>query len=215
MPLGSKTTSGTPLETRGAAGAAGQSIADLFGGNPQALQQVISAIGTPLQRLGTQSASNLFGNVDLQGVASQLLASPADQTKGLFAALQPFEQRTLDQSVAQLQQTFGSQGGRFSNNLLNAQNQLVTQLNQGFEQTRAQNLLQAQSNQGAAFGDILGSILNQQNISQQGAVQTLGMLLNFIQPGAPVIQQGLLPGLLQAGTTLGAAKMLGSGGGMR
>jgi hypothetical protein len=212
MPLTDKERSGTPLETRKGARKAGKSFASLFSGpggeGAVGLEDVFSRLQDIMGRNQARGVSDAFGfNPQLLQLGPALESQISDPQSGLDAALRPFEQRALAQGTAQLRETFGGQGGRFSDNLGRAQSQLTGELaNQG-ARTRAENFFQGQQSQLAGLNTALNAILGAGAQSQQGTQGLLGMIANFLQPSDSFIQQGLIPGLIQAGGRIGAARL--------
>jgi hypothetical protein len=201
--------SGSPTETKGAAQAVGTDIQNMFQG--QDINSIISQLSTPFQRMGASAAANVTGGWDtakLGGTIDQLLTSPADQTAGLFAALNPIEQQTTDRAVAGTRNLFGTMGGRFSRNVATGEAQTRGQVAQQFDLTRSNALLQANQQRGSVLANLMQAI-NQASATQGNqTLQALQALLGFAAPQAPVVTPPLLPGLIGAGAQLGAAKIL-------
>lgn len=185
--------SGTPMETRGATSQLGS-----------LLQQFMQGGQMPFQRGGTDSLMNLLGfdptgGGMLQGAVGQSLTNPADRTSGLFAAMQPFEDRFTDRAMADLNEQFSGTGNRFNTNLLNARTDLSGRLGETFARSREQALMQAQGLQNQAIGQMLQGILGGQGQLGQEHMNFLNNLFGFLAPGRPNWQQGI------AGDILGAA----------
>lgn len=197
-----KEVSGTPMETRGGASAAGSSIQDFFQGtgpNPFARGQgdaIMALLGFDPSAMG------------MEGAVSAGLRDPADVTRGLFASLEPFERRTTDNAVAENRDIFGSLGARFSPNLMNSEHQLRGELANQFATVRERSLLDANAQRNQFATGILGA----QN--QAGAISTeqIGRLLQFLSPGSPGFQPGILGDLIGGAGNI-AATQIGGGGG--
>lgn len=222
MGVDTRERSGTPVETRSGTEAAGRGLGDVFRGprgRPADFDQVVSRIGTPLQRLGSQAQMNLLGfdprMLNIGEAAEGILADPASRTEGLFASLEPFEERQRERALATTRESFGTAGGRFSRNLLEAQTEQQGELARQFRRSREQALLEAQGQRIQGMDAVSRALLAAGQQGSQMGLEGLRQLLTFFQPGAPVIEQGggFLPALLQAGTTLGGAALLGGGGG--
>jgi len=194
--------SGTPLETRGATGQLGSLLQNFLQGGGQGQM--------PFQRQGADSLMSLLGFDPtggglLQGAVGQSLTNPADRTSGLFAALQPFEDRTTNRAVADLREQFSGTGNRFNTNLLTAEGDLRSRLGEGFAKNRAESLLTAQGQQNQAIGQLLQGILGGQGIMSGEHQNFLNNLFSFLQPGAANWQQGIFGDIAgAAGTAAGA-----------
>ena len=166
--------SGTPLETRAGTG---QFANELLTG------------GTRLQQGAAQGALG-FGpqGVGIERAVMSLLSDPADRLRGLFASLVPFEERQTEEAVAGVRGSFGRLGGRFSENLLNAETRTRGELGAQFARTRNEALLAAQGQQSQALASILQALLGAR-----------GQTLDFFQPGAPNFREGFFGDLLAAG----------------
>lgn len=212
--------SGTPQETREGTEAAGHTFGSLFrgpSGAPAPFGQVVSRVGTPMQRLGAQSQMNLLGmspgQLGLGRALAGAVQDPREATSGLFQAMQPFEERTRRRSVAQLRSAFGQQGGRFSPELLDAEGRLQGELSDRFFRSREEAFANARGQQIQALGEAFRGLLGAQELGQRGATDMLSLITRFLQPGPAVHQQGILPGLIRGGAQLGAAALLRGGGG--
>lgn len=181
-----KEVSGTPVETR-----AGTKAFSTF------LQNMMSGGQAGLSQLGTDSLMSLLA---IPQIAS-LLASPTDRTAGLFAAMEPFERRQTADQVAGVRSIFGTAGGRFGRNVASAEAVTRGELGNQFARAREEALLNA-AGQNQNF---LASLLQS---SQQGGLGQLQVMADFFRGGAPQFQQGILPGLLSAGTSLYLGKTL-------
>ena len=167
--------SGTPLETRAGTG---QFAQELTGGGPGRLQQ-----GSAQQALGFGP-----GNVGIERAVMSLLSDPSDRLRGLFASLVPFEERQTEEAVAGVRGSFGRLGGRFSENLLEAEGRTRGELAAQFARTREESLLAAQGQQSQSLAVILQSLLGAR-----------GQTLDFFRPGAPNFREGFLGDFLSAG----------------
>lgn len=199
--LKGKEISGTPQETRGAT----TDMAKL-------LQQYLkggSGSGLPFQRMQTDAIMNLIGfnpgSVGLGDALTSSLADPAKATSGLFASLKPFEEEATARAVAANKEAFGNLGGRFSSNLLSGQAKTLRDLNMGFEKTRADALLTANGQRNDAIQNLLSGLIGAGNVGAQGA----GQLMNFLSPGTPAYQPGILGDLIGAGGNAAALAFMG------
>ncbi len=175
--------SGTPIETRGGTE---QIAGDLLSGGGR-LQQ-----GTATGTLGFDPTS------DIGAAVMRLLADPADRLQGLFAALEPFEERQREEAVAGTRGAFGRLGGRFSRNLLEGEARTRGEVAGQQTRVRQESILEAGGQQQELIATLLSALL-------QGRGQTLG----FFQPGQPQFQQGLLGDLIAAGG-IAAASQIGN-----
>lgn len=166
--------SGTPLETRSGTG--------------QFAEELLSG-GSRLQQGAARGALG-FGpqGVGIERAVMSLLSDPADRLRGLFASLVPFEERQTEEAVAGVRGSFGRLGGRFSENLLNAEGRTRGELAAQFARTREESLLAAQGQQSQSLAVILNALLGAR-----------GQTLDFFQPGAPNFQEGFFGDLLSAG----------------
>jgi hypothetical protein len=135
--------------------------------------------------------------MNLTGVTDRLFTDPADRLRGLFAALQPFEERTTNEAVEGVRGSFGRLGGRFSRNLLDAENRARGELAGSFARSREQSLIEAEGQQIQALATVLQSLLGAR-----------GQTLQFFQPGAPNFREGIFGDLIGAGGQIAAARML-------
>ncbi len=178
--------SGTPIETRAGTAQIGQDL--LTGGG----------------RLQNQSAVGTLGfdpTLDIESAVRRLLTDPADNLRGLFAALEPFEKRTTDEAVEGVRGSFGRLGGRFSPQLLDAESRTRGELAGRFAETREKSILEASGQQNQLLGLLLQSLL-----------QGRGQVLDFFRPGSPLFQQGALGELISAGGLIGASALIGPEG---
>lgn len=229
--MGGKEKSGTPKETRRATSILGDEISRelvgapntggidrLYGGSLEGFEEDV------LGRLTTSAQHNLLGfgpgDIPLTEAVAAALADPTDVTEGLFRSLQPFEERETARQVGGQREAFGGLGGRFSRNLLSAESMLRGELASGFARERYNKLLEAGALRNQAVANVqnalLGAGAQAVQVGTAGAGlrnQRAGQLLQFLQPGAPIYDPGLLPGLLSAGATLGASYLLNRGGG--
>ena len=193
--------SGTATETRGASGELGQQLQRFLGGTGASVR------GDPFQRSRQDSLMNLLGfdasrEVPLLEASQRSLADPADRLSGLFAALEPFERRQTSQAVQGLRESFGTAGGRFSRNALDAETQLRGELAGNFARSREQSLLEAGNQQNTALANMFNALLGG---NQQGQ-NAINALLGFLQPGSPNFQEGILGDALAAGGAVLGAK---------
>jgi len=196
MGLGDKEKSGTPQETQGAAAGLGN-ILQAFFTNPAGNQ------GLPFQRNRTEALTSLLGfdpaELDIEGSIRSAIADPGDVTSDLFSALEPFEARETDRQITGLREMFGTLGGRFGRNVGQAEGTARAELAEGFARNRAQQtipaMLQAQGQRNNALFSLLGAIQG----GDQNNLQSLGQFIQFLNPGAPFIQEGLGGKLLSAG----------------
>lgn len=197
--------SGTPLETRAGASQMASFLQSVLSGNTDRLN--------PFQRLGAQSFSNLFGvtpgDVGVSGVVTDLLRDPSSHTSDMFAAMRPFENRQTKEAVAGTRAMFGTAGGRFSRNAADAEARVRGELADQFGLNRQQALLQAQQQRGNFLANLFG--LAGQN--QQMSMMPLQLAAQFMQPGAPVVREGLLPGIISAAGNIYAGRQFAGGGG--
>ena len=199
MSLTDQEVSGTPVETRGGAAGLGEILRNFFA-NPTGQE------GLPFGRQRAAGASGAFGfdvgDLNIEEALRSALGDPADVTAGLFAALEPFERRETERQVTGLREMFGTLGGRFSRNVGQAETRQRAELAEGFARNRAQQtipaMLQATGQRNQAINSILQALLGGAGIESQ----SLGQFLQFLQPGAPNIQQGALGQILGAGGAL-------------
>lgn len=197
--------SGTPTETRrGTRNLAGAYDAAI-GGRPDQLLSFLE----PFQRMGSQAFSGMYGYnpQDIGGILESLLADPGDTTSGLFAAMEPFEAAETTRQVGGLRNMFGSAGARFSRNLGESESNLRGELSNQFGRARQEGLLAANAQRGNVLGMLMQAIQSQQNAN----MMPLQLANQFLMPGAPQFQEGLLPGLLGAAGSIYAAKSVGKG----
>lgn len=175
--------SGTPIETRGGTAALGQ---DLL------------SPGGRLQRQATTGAIGFDPTADIESAVQRLLTDPADNLRGLFAALQPFEERAVERTRAGTRGSFGQLGARFSRNLLDAESRAVGELEGNFARSREQSVLEAGGQQSQLIQGLLQAILGSR-----------GQTLDFFQPGAPSFREGILGDLIAAAGLIGATQIGG------
>ncbi len=181
-----KELSGTPIETRGGT----EAIAgDILGGGRLQQQAASGALGFDVGGLGLESA------------VQRLLSDPTDRLRGLFAALEPFEERQRDEAVAGTRGSFGRLGGRFSRNLLEVEGRTRGEVAGQQSLVRQQGILEVGNQQSQVLGLILQSLLGAR-----------GQTLDFFRPGAPGFQPGALGDLLGAAGIIGASQIGGGGG---
>lgn len=216
--MGSKTKSGTPVESRGAARGAGRSIAQLFqgeGGRPAAFGDVLSRIADPFMGLASGASQEFLGVDPTQFGASVSRLGFGDPLSGLtplFAALAPFEAQASNRLGRQVAGSFGNLGGRFSANAAQANATGQADLANQFQLQRAQSALGEMQNQRSFLAAIAPQLLNASQMGMGAGLQGLQSILGFAAPGAPVIQPGIGQQLLGAAGTLGGAFLGGPGG---
>lgn len=144
--------------------------------------------GTPIEtREGTGQMADFFQQLMRSQVGGapvlgrQGIDAAADITSGLRTAMQPFQERETQQQVGDLREMFGTAGGRFGSTIAGAESQLRGDLSAGFAREQQQAMLQA-----------LAPVL-------QAEQQRLATAAGFLQPGAPVFQEGIAGDLLTAG----------------
>lgn len=189
--------SGTPLETRRGTEFVG---ADLI--------KRLSGPGGGTGRLVTDARTSALGFdpaiLNMISAAASSISDPRDRTRGLFAALEPFERRQTDEARADLRGGFGRLGGRFGRNRDMAEAQLISSLNEGFARTREQALLQAQEQRNNALAALMQASIQGRALG----VEELGQILQFFRPGEPNFQEGIFGDLLEAGGNISAAAIL-------
>jgi hypothetical protein len=200
--------SGTPVETRGGAQSLGNIYSQLLGsGNPFGL-------GSQMGRNTTDALINMLGfdptQIGLDQAAIQSLMHPGDTTAGLFRSMLPFEAEETARQTAGMREMFGTMGGRFSRNLGSAEGNLRGELAGQFGRNREQALLTAQGQRIQSMLGLMGATNQARGQAFNEQMMPLQLMQSFLQPGAPVIQEGMLPGLLQLGGT--AALMYLTGG---
>lgn len=182
MGLRQKERSGTPRETRGAARAAG-------GVSEQFFQSLLEGGGEdPFGRLRAASMRHLLGfdpgMVGFGDAARSALQDPADATRGLFTALDPFERRQSQQLSADVREGFSNFGGRFGREAADLETRARGELANQFALTRQQGLLQANQQRNQA----LASLLALTQGAHQTAQDPISQLLAFSRPGSPVFE---------------------------
>jgi hypothetical protein len=202
--------SGTPLETRGGSQALGSFFQNLLAqGGPGALSALMG-------RGASEGAMNMLGfdpaALGLGDIASSILADPNDSTAGLFRSMMPFEAEETARQTAGLRGQFGTMGGRFSRNASQGEADLRGQLAGQFGMNRENALLTAGGQRANALMGILGAATQarQQGFNEQ--MMPLQLMSQFLAPGAPQFQEGILPGLIGMGGTLAMASMMGPPG---
>lgn len=201
--------SGTPVETRGGTA----DLAQLFqsflqSGNP-------FGMGNEFGRLATESMVNMLGfdpsQLGLGDAAAELLLDPADRVSGLFSSMVPFEAAETDRQISGLRGSFGSMGGRFSRNLADAEVRGRGELAAQFGRNREQALLQAAGQRLQALMGVGGMMQGARSQAFNEQFAPFQLMSQFLQPGAPIIQQGALGGLLGTAGTLAGLRFLGGG----
>ncbi len=199
--------SGTPIETRGGS----QALASFFQnmlkqGGPGALSSLMG-------KGASEGAMNMLGfdpaALGLGDIASSILTDPADSTAGLFKSMMPFEAQETVRQTAGMRGQFGTMGGRFSRNAASGEAELRGQLAGQFGMNRENALLTAGGQRANALMGILGAATQarQQGFNEQ--MMPLQLMSQFLAPGAPQFQEGILPGLIGMGGTLAMAHMMG------
>ena len=186
--------SGTPIETRGATGNAAYGI-----------NQYLQGGGGPMANLQSQSLMSLLGfdpgTIGFEGAATSALRDPTDVTAGLFRSLEPFEKRFTERSTQTQLGQFGGMGGRFSRNASDADTMMRGELGNQFATVRETALLEANNQRNQVLAALLGAV----NQAGQVGNQQMGNYLQFLSPGSPNWQQGILGDLLgAAGNVAGA-----------
>lgn len=183
--------SGTPIETRGGVrDFAGLLQRFLTGGRAGQIAAL-----APGSRLTSDALANIFGgDLAIGDVAQDLLASPEDATRGIFAALEPYERRAMDEAATGVRSMFGTVGGRFGRNVAQAEARTRGEIAGQFNRNRADTLLDANAQRAAALASILGIAQNQAQLS----LAPLQLGAQYFAPGAPVQTEGLLGGLISA-----------------
>jgi hypothetical protein len=213
--FGGSTKSGTPRETQGLASNLARQLQSYTTGQPMLTDKAgqTTYAENPYGRYTSAAIGNIMGpGFDpsiLGSTATDVLQNPADATKGLFASLAPFEQRAADEAAAGVREGMGTLGTRFSRNTMDAEGRARGEVANQFEKTRQEGLLKANDQRIAALAQMFQTMLG----GEQIGTQQLGQILGFANPGAPIVQQGIGPGLLSTGATLLLGKILGFGGG--
>jgi hypothetical protein len=175
--------SGTPIETRG--------------GTEKLATDIVSPGGGRIQRGATTGALGFDPSMTgVESAARRILADPTDRLRGLFAALEPFEERQTEEAVAGVRGGFGRLGGRFSENLVDAEARTRGELAGQFARTREESILEAGGQQTQLIGLLLNALL-------AGRGQTL----DFFAPGGPNFREGILADLIGAGGAAAAASI--------
>lgn len=196
------TSSGTPVETQGLA----RQMAGLYGGAAQ-------GVSNPFGRFTQGAMQNILG----QSFSPEMLGSsfaqamsydPAQQIAAVQASLNPLEQQASDMAGNAVRSSMGTLGGRFSRNAMDAEGRARGQVAQQYGNIRANTALSgtlaANQNQNSLLQGLGQLLLG----AGQLGTQQLGQIGSFAQPGAPVMQQGILPGLAGQGGQLGLLKLL-------
>ena len=195
--------SGTPLETQGGARDFAGFLQNLIrGGGGDALK----GITDPFTRLINDALMASLGGSSQNAVISDLLADPADRTRGLFASMVPFEAEETERQVSGVRNIFGTAGGRFSRNVATAEASTRGRLGAEFQRGRQGALLEANAQRGGVLANLMQHGLQRAQL----ALTPLQLMAQFFQPGAPVQTQGILPGLLSAGINLFGISKLGA-----
>ncbi len=235
--MGGGTKSGSPLETRDAAASAGSALQGLFSdttteqvgfgpfqfeqdvNTPISFEDFIGRLGEASGRLSQGAAQNVLGfdpnGLGFEESARTALSAPSFDLSDLFRSLQPFEDRERALTIGGVRNQFGTAGGRFSRNLSEAEGFTRGALADQFARRRqeiAELSFRDAENRRLQALDTIGGQRNQATqIGQQGQQQLLATILQFLQPQGSQEDPGFLPGLLQAGSTLGGAALLASG----
>lgn len=184
-----KEVSGTPLETRGLS----RDVAGQYGqllDPSNAAQRIASTFGINPSLLG------------LQDFASGILSGKTDLS-GWDAANRPFQERAINQSNRNLQNTFGTAGGRFSGNLQNVQAMQQGELESQFNRDRFNF---AQQQRGMDI-QTLATLFQGLPALMQGSLMPLQQAGAFASPGAPIMQEGALGSIIGAAGDVIGAKM--------
>lgn len=200
---GTRTHSGTPLETRGLTRGIANTLEGAFrgpGGQALSLDQVLSSIASPLQRLAGQSQMGILGfSPGAVGIESALINALNPD----LSVLGPAEARARAELPRGIAEQFGNLGARFSDNIANAVGSGLSRLEQDFAITR----LGALQNAGTLAAQLMPALNQAAQIGQGGPLELLRLIMGFGAPGAPVIEQrqGFLGPLLgtAAGSFLG------------
>lgn len=144
----------------------------------------------------------------LSQAATAALRDPADQVSGLFAALAPIEARQTAQQVSGLRDMFGSLGGRFGTPIAQGEADLRSQIATNFNAQRQQGLLQAGQMRNNALAQLMQASLGARGQASNETLGAMSLLSQFFRPGEAYQDPGILPGLLSAGASLGAAALL-------
>lgn len=179
--------SGTPIETRGGTAATGDALQGAVGRGDF----------DPFSRSRMEAIMSLLGfnpaDIGLGDAASRSLVDPRDRTAGLFAALEPFEERQREN----LRQSQSATGGRFGRSAVFGEAVLSGEL----ARSREQSLLEADAQQTQALSVLFNALLGGGQLGQEG----VNALLRFFQPGSPNFQEGVAGDILGAGgTAIGA-----------
>jgi hypothetical protein len=179
--------SGTPIETRGGVAATGDALQ----------RSVERGEFDPFSRSRMEAIMSVLGfnpaDIGLGDAASRSLADPRDRTAGLFAALEPFEERQREN----LRQSQSAVGGRFGRNAVFGESVLSGE----FARSREQSLLEADAQQTQAMSALFNALLGGGQLGQQG----VDALLRFFTPGTPNFQQGIAGDLIGAAGTIGGS----------
>ena len=179
--------SGTPIETRAGVQATGNSLQ----------QSVQRGEFDPFSRSRMEAIMSVLGfdpaGIGLQDAATRSLADPRDRTAGLFAALEPFEERQREN----LRQSQSAIGGRFGRNAVFGEAVLSGEL----ARSREQSLLEADAQQTQAMSVLFNALLGGGQLGQQG----VDALLRFFTPGTPNFQEGIFGDVVGAAGTVGGS----------
>jgi hypothetical protein len=221
VPLFDQEKSGTPIETRQGASAAGATFGDLFrgapfetrgkfgqtirGNQPANLEDVFGRLQDIIGRLGSSAVSDTLGfdphQLNTFGAFEDLLAGGST----LDAALRPFEERETARQVGGLNESLGALGGRFSRNARDAEIELRGELGNQFARRRAEDFREGQGIQLQGLSTLLNSMLGAQSTSGSQTLALLDAITRYLSPGDSFIQQGLFPSLIEAGGKIGSA----------
>lgn len=192
-------SSGTPIETRSGS----QDLAKLF-------QSMIGS-GEILGgggRMSSDAWMNMLGfdpnQAGLDDSITRALMPVGAQTSDLFQALMPIEQQQTNAQVSGLREMFGAVGGRFGRNAADAEATLRSELASGFAGNRANATLAASGQQ----QNFIANLLQSMNQSRSNSFTPLSIAAQFLQPGAPIIKEGMLPSLIGAGGNLAGLAIL-------
>jgi len=183
---------------------------------PISFEDLIGRIAEATGRLQQGATEGILGfdpsSLGIGSAAQTALNAPRFDLSAGFAALQPFEDRERDLTISGVRNQFGSAGGRFSRELSNAEGFTRGALADQFARRRQEiartSFESAEERRIAALGEIIPGINQSAQIGAGSQQELLRTILAFLQPGASQEDPGFLPGLLQAGATLGGAAIL-------
>lgn len=210
--------SGTPIETRNQTSTLANMFAShLASGGPTGLSREFG-------RMTNDAWVNMLGfnpaELGLDEASISALQEPRDVVSGLSEAMMPFEARETERQTAGLRQMFGAMGGRFGSGALRGETELRGELASQFGRNRENAFFQAEGLRNQAVGlrnDALANLLAAATAARGQAfneqILPFQSMLGFLQPGAPVIQEGALPGIISAGMNLYGLMQMNKGRG--